>query len=181
MEKNKKNFRNYPDKCRCCEDFLSINEKKLVYRWPLCSVVIPANPSVDRENGGHLILFPHRHAIKRSDLKPDEAVALMRASMIVEQAMRDVFPLLGIDLANINICDCGNLKADEPDEKRHLHWHFYGRARDNKNYSHRQFLNFPPRGSDYYKNIKPLTGKDRLLLKNRIEKLEQSPRFRFKQ
>ena len=173
------NKNNYPDNCRCCRDYLSPKEDKLVYQWPLCSVVIPVKPSIDREKGGHLILFPHRHVAKRSELKPKEAIALMRASMIIEQVMYDVLPSLGIDLVNINIQDNGNLNIDEPYEKRHLHIHFYGRARDNINYLHREFLSLPLRNSKYYKNITSFGEKDRRLLKAKIDELEKNLKFKF--
>lgn len=169
----------YPNDCRCCHDYLFLKEDKLVYRWPLCSIIIPTKPSIDRKNGGHLILFPHRHVARRSELKPQEATALMRASMIIEQAIYDILPSLSIGLVNINIQDNGNFNIDEPYKKRHLHLHFYGRVRDNKNYSHRAFLSLPPRSSKYYKNITPFKEKDRRLLKARINELEKSSKFKF--
>lgn len=165
---------NYYHSCRCCQDFLSSKEDKLIYRWRFCSVIIPREPSIDREKGGHLILFPHRHVLKRLELEPQEAIDLMRASMIIEKAMYEVLPSLGIDLVNINIQDNGNLNIDEPIEKRHLHWHFYGRVRDDKNFSHRQFLNLPPRGSDYYKNQKPFTENDRRALRDKIAEIDKN-------
>lgn len=170
---------NYPNDCRCCHNYLFPQKDKLVYRWPLCSVIIPVKPSIDRKKGGHLILFPHRHVVRRSELKPKEAIALMRTSMIIEQTMYEVIPSLGIDLVNINIQDNRNLSIDEPYEKKHLHIHFYGRVRDNKNYSHRDFLSLPSRNSNYYKNITTFGEKDRQLLKARIEGLEKDPRFKF--
>jgi diadenosine tetraphosphate (Ap4A) HIT family hydrolase len=169
----------YPKHCRCCRDYLSPKKDKLVYRWSLCSVIIPVKPSIDRKNGGHLILFPHRHVVRRSELKPKEAIALMRASMIIEQAMYDILPSLGIDLVNINIQDNGNLNIDEPSEKRHFHLHFYGRVRDDIDYSHREFLCLPPTGSEYYKNLTSFNIKDKELLRARIKELNKDPRFRF--
>ncbi|MBU1292272.1 HIT domain-containing protein [Patescibacteria group bacterium] len=170
---------NYPEQCRCCSDYLSSKKDKLVYQWSLCSVIIPIKPSIDRKRGGHLILFPHRHIVKRSDLNSQEAIALMRASMIIEQAMYDVLPSLGIDLVNINIQDSGNLKVDEPFEKRHLHLHFYGRIKDNKDYTHRRFLCLPSRDSEYYNNLKSFNKKDIILLKERIKELDKDTRFDF--
>jgi len=171
---------NYPNDCRCCRDYLFPKKDKLIYRWPLCSVIIPAKPSIDRKKGSHLILFPHRHVAKRAELKPEEAIALMRASMIIEQAMYDIFPSLGINLVNINIQDNGNLNVDNAYKKKHLHIHFYGRARDNKKHSHREFLSLPPRNSDYYKKITSLKEKDRQLLEARIKELDNDPKFDFR-
>ena len=169
----------YPNKCKCCRDYLFPKKNRLIYQWQLCSVIIPIRPSINRKKGGHLILFPHRHVVKRSELKPKEAIALMRASMIIEQTMYDVLPSLGIDLVNINIQDNGNLNIDEPYEKRHLHIHFYGRVRDNINYSHREFLSLPPRNSKYYKNITSFGEKDGRLLKAGIDELEKNSKFKF--
>lgn len=170
---------NFPDVCGCCRDYVLPEKQKIVYQWELCSVIIPKKPSVDRKDGGHLILFPHRHITKRSDLLPNEAIALMRSSMIVEQALYDVLLSLGIDLVNVNIGDYGNRKADEPFEKRHLHLHFYGRVRDDKNFSHKEYLCLPPKGSKYYDSIVPFSEKDRKLLRKRIEELDNERRFDF--
>lgn len=169
---------NYPDKCRCCQDYLS-KKDNLAYQWPLCSVIVPIKPSIDRKNGGHLILFPHRHIVKRSELNSKEAIALMRASMIIEQAMYDVLPSLGMDLVNINIQDNGNLNVDEPYEKRHLHIHFYGRIRDNKNYSHRKFLSLPSRDSNHYDKIRSFNKKEIEPLHKKVKELEKNRRFNF--
>jgi len=111
-------------------------------------------------------------------LEPKEALAVMRASMIIERAMYEILPSLGIDLVNINIQDNGNLNVDEP-ENRHFHLHFYGRVRDNKNFSHREFLCLPLRESDYYRNLISFDKRDKEILANRIKELEASQKFDF--
>src|SRR5436853_6186902 len=74
-----------------------------VYEDRYFEVVSPEFPLNCRDDGGHLVLLKKEKVTDRSDMTCQEAIAFMRASMIIGCVMYDV---LGVERMNYE--DLGN-------------------------------------------------------------------------
>ncbi len=136
------------------------------------------NPHIDRENGGHIIIFPKIPVVDRQHLSPKKAIELMRLTIVVGQAMTKVMNEHGVDIGRINYQDNGNWSVFESTGP-HLHVHIYGRAKSAKIQKYGQACNFPhiAEKPEYYTHLKPLTKEDTKDIKTEIEKLLKEEKF----
>src|SRR4051812_6982346 len=85
-------------------------------------IIAPEHPHVSRGDGGHLIINPKVAVEDRTHLSREQAIELMKLTMIAGAAMKAVLTKSGIDIGRINYQDNGNWRHE-------LHVHLYGRAR----------------------------------------------------
>lgn len=118
-------------------------------------------PHVSREDGGHIKIYPKKRILDRQQLTPRQAIEVMRLTMVVGQAMKDVMNRHGVDIGRINYQDNGNWTVFKP-QGSYFHIHLYGRAKSAKVHKYGQACFFPHRDDDpeYYKDFKPLNEDD---------------------
>jgi diadenosine tetraphosphate (Ap4A) HIT family hydrolase len=148
------------------------NVNPTVYEDKYFEIISPQFPLNCREDGGHLILLKREKVTDRSDMTYQEAIAFMRASMIIGRAMYDV---LGIERMNYE--DLGNWGVDDPGGAK-MHLHFFGRSREQIHQIRGHHLFLYPKGHNIYKgHLKPLTEQDVARLKARITELVREPKY----
>ena len=135
-------------------------------------------PHIDREDGGHIKIYPKVKILDRQQLSPKKATELMRLTIIVGQAMTKIMNEHGVDIGRVNYQDNGNWSVFKP-EGSYLHIHLYGRAKSAKTYKYGQACFFPHREKEpkYYENFKPLTKEDVKDIRTEIEKLFKEKKF----
>lgn len=135
-------------------------------------------PHIDRNDGGHIKIYPKVRIVDRQQLSPKQAIELMRLTIVVGQAMTKVMNEHGVDIGRINYQDNGNWSVFKP-EGPYLHIHLYGRAKSAKIQKYGQACYFPHREEkpDYYEKLKPLIGEDIKGIRTEIEKLFKEEKF----
>ena len=135
-------------------------------------------PHIDRDDGGHIKIYPKVRTLDRQQLSPKHAVELMRLTVVVGQAMTKIMNEHGVDIGRINYQDNGNWTVFKP-EGSYLHIHLYGRAKSAKTHKYGQACIFPHREEEpkYYENFKPLNKEDIRDIRNEIEKLFREEKF----
>jgi diadenosine tetraphosphate (Ap4A) HIT family hydrolase len=122
-------------------------------------------PEVDRLEGGHLKIGPKRNMVDRTELTPEEAIELMRFTIVAGKAMVKGMAKSGIKIGRINYQDNGNWTP-------HFHIHLYGRAVDAK------IQKFgDPIISGHQEGFSKLNDKDIIAIKNEIKTLFDSKKF----
>lgn len=95
------------------------------------------SPHVSRNDGGHIVIDPRVAVEDRTQLTREQAVELMKMTMVAGTAMKTVLTRKGIDIGRINYQDNGNWRQE-------LHVHLYGRARGAALQPWGHALAFPP-------------------------------------
>ena len=96
-----------------------------------------AQPHVSRSDGGHIVIDPRVAVEDRTQLTREQAIELVKLTMVAGAAMRTVLARQGIDIGRINYQDNGNWRHE-------LHVHLYGRARGAVLQPWGHALAFPP-------------------------------------
>ena len=109
----------------------------LVYESLHFEIVVPERPHVTRSDGGHLIINPKVAVDDRTKLTREQAVELVKLTMVTGEAMTTVLTRRGIPIGRINYQDNGNWRHE-------LHVHLYGRSRDATIQPWGTFLQIPP-------------------------------------
>ena len=150
----------------------------IIYKTKNFIVEAVEKPHVDRDDGGHIKIYPKIKLIDRQQLSPGLAIKLMRLTIVVGQAMTKVMNKHGVDIGRMNYQDNGNWTVFKP-EGPYLHIHLYGRAKSAKVQKYGQACYFPDRQEkgEYYKNFKPLNKKDIEDIKIEIEKLFKEKKY----
>ncbi len=131
-------------------------------------------PHVSRSDGGHIVIDPKVAVEDRTQLTPEQAVELVKLTMVGGEAMKTVLARKGIDIGRINYQDNGNWRAE-------LHVHLYGRARGATLQPWGHALAFPPTREAFRKemgNLEPLREDDIVELRAEITRLLASEKFR---
>ena len=137
-------------------------------------IAVPPHPHVSRSDGGHLIIHPKAPVEDRTKLTRDQAVELMKLTMVAGEAMKTVLTQRGIDLGRINYQDNGNWRHA-------LHVHLYGRARSATIQPYGHALAFPPTREAFMKemgDLEPLNQGDVAALRAEIERLLATEKYR---
>ena len=150
----------------------------LIFETEAFSVESREKPHLDREDGGHVTIFPKEKVCDRYDLDPERAIKLMRLTMVVGQAMTTVMNRNGVDIGRINYQDNGNWSVFRP-EGAWLHIHLYGRAKSAKRQPYGQACVFPhiAEHPEFYADLKPLNDEDVRGMRFEIERLLQEERY----
>lgn len=142
----------------------------LIFETDKFMVVAHDQPHHDRDNGGHLKIFPKTHYRTRIEMPMDEYLAMMSLVKIAGEAVIKIMREKGIDVVRINYQDNGNWSYF-PEVKKDplIHVHLYVRSNNEKHPTNderfRAFpeaLNFPYKGSnpEYYVSFKPYSAQD---------------------
>ncbi|OGL52760.1 hypothetical protein A3K55_01375 [Candidatus Shapirobacteria bacterium RBG_13_44_7] len=150
----------------------------IIYKTKNFTVESPEKPHVDRNDGGHIKIYPNIRLTDRQQLSPEFAIELMRLTIMVGQAMIKVMNEHGVDIGRINYQDNGNWTVFSP-EGSYLHIHLYGRAKSARVHKYGQACFFPHRDEhpEFYKNFKPLNDNDVRDIEAEIERLLSSDKF----
>lgn len=128
-------------------------------------------PFVSREDGGHIkITVKDKSITDRTKLSVDQAIELMRFSIIVGKAFEKVMNAQGIPVVKINYQDMGNW-AWKQGVIPHLHLHIFGRSENAKKQVFPEAVYLPDRSTGFYEGFVPLSAEDISLLKSEIDYL----------
>jgi len=137
-------------------------------------LVVPERPHVARSDGGHLVIHPKVAVEDRTQLTREQAIELVKLTMVAGEAMKTVLTARGIDLGRINYQDNGNWRPE-------LHVHLYGRARSAVLQPWGHALAFPPTAAAFREqmgNLEPLSAEDAADLSAEITRLWNSEKYR---
>ena len=137
-------------------------------------IVAPGQPHVTRADGGHLVIHPKTRVEDRTQLSREQAIELVKLTMVAGEAMKNVLTRRGIDIGRINYQDNGNWRGE-------LHVHLYGRARSATIQPFGQPLKFPPTKQAFVEqmgDLEPLTAEDIRELNAAIAALLDSEKYR---
>jgi diadenosine tetraphosphate (Ap4A) HIT family hydrolase len=137
-------------------------------------ITAPERPHVSRGDGGHLIINPKLPVEDRTRLSREQAIELVKLTMVAGEAMTTVMTRRGIDIGRINYQDNGNWRHE-------LHVHLYGRARGAKIQPYGHALAFPPTREAFLRemgDLEPLGAEDVAALKVEIERLLRTEKYR---
>ena len=129
---------------------------------------------MSRGDGGHLIINPKVVVEDRTHLSREQAVELVKLTMVAGEAMQTVLTQRGIDIGRINYQDNGNWRHE-------LHVHMYGRARGATLQIWGHPLAFPPTAAAFKAqmgNLEPLTADDVAALKAEMVRLLATDKYR---
>jgi len=136
------------------------------------------SPLVDRRDGGHITIDPKFKIAARQDLTPQQAIELMRLTIVAGEAMTYVMNQHGVDIGRINYQDNGNWSVFKP-EGPQLHYHLYGRAKSATQQKYGQTLYMPHKDEhpEYYAQLQKLTVDDETYIRARMT--EQFKRSKY--
>ena len=150
----------------------SIYKMALIYEAIHFLVESVEEPHIDRNDGGHIIIYPKIKVCDRQQLSSELAIELMELTIIVGKAMSSEMNKNGVDIGRINYQDNGNWSVFNVDGP-FLHIHLYGRAKSAKIQKYGQACFFPhiDENPEYYEKFKPLNSDDVKSIKIEIENL----------
>lgn len=131
-------------------------------------------PHVSRSDGGHIVIDPRVAVEDRTHLSREQAIELVKLTMVAGEAMKTVLARKGIDIGRINYQDNGNWRHE-------LHVHLYGRARGATLQPWGHALAFPPTREAFRRemgNLEPLREDDIAELKAEIARLLATEKYR---
>jgi diadenosine tetraphosphate (Ap4A) HIT family hydrolase len=146
----------------------------LVFESEHFEIAVPPHPHIARNDGGHLIIHPKVAVEDRTKLTRDQAVELMKLTMVAGEAMKNVLTSRGIDVGRINYQDNGNWRHE-------LHVHLYGRARGATIQPYGHALAFPPTREAFMQemgDLERLNDDDVAALRTEIARLLGSSKYR---
>ena len=103
-------------------------------------------PHVSRSEGGHIVIDPKVVVEDRTQLSREQAIELIKLTMVSGEAMKTVLSRKGINIGRINYQDNGNWRAE-------LHVHLYGRAQGATLQPFGHALAFPPTREAFRKEM----------------------------
>ncbi len=131
-------------------------------------------PHVARGDGGHIVIDPKIPVEDRTLLTREQAIELMKLTMVGGEALKTVLTRRGINIGRINYQDNGNWRPE-------LHVHIYGRALDAKRQPYGRALDFCGTREDFRRGMGPLEALDAddiSALREEIARLLCSDRYR---
>jgi len=146
----------------------------LVFESEHFEITTPERPHVSRSDGGHLIVNPKVPVEDRTRLTRDQAVEMVKLTMVAGEAMKNVLTSRGIEIGRINYQDNGNWRHE-------LHVHLYGRARGAVIQTYGHPISLPPTPEKFREqmgNLEPLTADDIAALKAEITRLMGTEKYR---
>ena len=144
----------------------------IIFESVYFTVTAHHKPHIDRSEGGHIKIAPKERVRDRQSLAPEQAIELMRLTIVTGEAMTRVLRRNGIDIGRINYQDNGNWSVFAP-EGPYLHIHLYGRAKDARKQPYGQACFFPHMDErpEFYEDLEPLSEEDCSGIRAEIERL----------
>jgi diadenosine tetraphosphate (Ap4A) HIT family hydrolase len=140
--------------------------------------VIAADPAlVTREEGGHIVILPKFSIPDRTQLTPAQASEYMKLSMVVGEALKNVLAKQGIDIGIVNYQDMGNWRIGKP-EGLLMHMNIFGRATNAVIQKYGDAVQLPRKNTGFYDKFEPLNENDKKLIKEEIERLLASDKYK---
>lgn len=106
----------------------------------------------------------------RTKLSPEQAIELMRLTMVVGEAMEVALTRRGIPIVKINYQDMGNW-AFKTGNKNYCHVHILGRAKNAVYQPFPESVQLPDRSTGFYDKFEPLNNGDVEEIKKEIERV----------
>ena len=138
------------------------------------TILAPEHPHVSRGDGGHLIINPRVAVEDRTKLTREQAIELVKLTMVAGEAMKTVLTRKGIDIGRVNYQDNGNWRHE-------LHVHIYGRARGATIQTWGHPLSFPPTAQaqkELAGTLEPLNDGDVTELRAEMTRLLATEKYR---
>ena len=135
------------------------SDDNVVLRTALYDVRVPRRPHIPKDEGGHIVIYPHTEVSEFFELPYGEAVAIACA---VQQVTRGLFAFMreiGHPLYTVNVQDNGNW-AFLRGEAKSFHLHVYGRAIDEVHQEYGRALSFHGQSSRLWDTFEPLSRDD---------------------
>jgi len=148
-----------------------------IYETENFKILAVARPFIDRNEGGHILIFPKVPVRDRTLLTPKLAIEYTKLSMIVGEALKSAMARRGVDIGIVNYQDMGNWGVFKP-EGPTLHMHIYGRATTATAQKYGEAVKLPYRKTGFYDSFKPLDEKDIQEIKLDIQKLIASDKYK---
>lgn len=134
-------------------------------------------PFVSRNDGGHIrIKVKDLSITDRTKLNPEQAIELMRLTMIVGDAFETAMNKRGIPVVKINYQDMGNWAA-KTNTQPFLHVHVFGRSKDAVKQSWPESVYLPDRGTGFYEGFESLNEDDRTEILTQIELVSKENKY----
>lgn len=147
-----------------------------IYTSPNFVVESFETPHVDRNDGGHIRIYPKQEILDRTELTPVLAKEFMRLTMVVGKAMKIAMTKQGLTIMRINYQDMGNWTY-KLGKTPFFHLHIYGRAKEAKYQPYQEAVQLPDRSTGFYDKFKPLTKSDGLEIKKQIELIFKEKKY----
>ena len=149
----------------------------LIYETKNFIVESREKPFVSRTEGGHVrISVKDKTITDRTKLDPEQAIELMRLSMIVGEAFEIAMINRGIPVVKINYQDMGNW-AFKTGEKPYLHYHIFGRASNSIKQLWPESVYLPDRSTGFYDKFEPLNDEDIVEIQKQIKLVENGEKY----
>lgn len=134
-------------------------------------------PFVSRTDGGHIrIKVKDLSIADRTKLNPEQAIELMRLTMVVGEAFETAMNKRGIPIVKINYQDMGNWAA-KTNTKPFLHVHVFGRSKDAVKQPWPESVYLPDRGTGFYEGFEPLNEDDQTEILTQIELVSKENKY----
>jgi hypothetical protein len=128
-------------------------------------------PLVSRADGGNIRIVSKDSSIAdRTKLLPNQAVELMRLSIVVGEAFESAMNKRGIPIVKVNYQDMGNW-AFKNGKQPVLHIHVFGRAKNAVKQPFPEAVYLPDRSTGFYTGFEPLNSDDIHAIREEILKL----------
>ena len=135
-------------------------------------------PFVTRTDGGHIrIRIKDQTIPDRTRLSAQQAIELMRLTMVVGEALEKGMNEIGIPVVKINYEELGNWAYKPGGGHPFLHIHIFGRARNAVFQPFPEAVFLPDRSSGFYDNFEPLTVDDEQKILAHINSLLAEDRY----
>lgn len=135
-------------------------------------------PFVSREEGGHIrVRIRDEEIADQTMLSPPQAIELVRLTMIVGQALLYGMNKRGVPVVRINYQEMGNWAAKN-NTRPFLHVHIFGRSKEAVAQPYTEAVYLPDRSTGFYDNFVPLNEDDIVLIKNKMEELFGTEKFK---
>lgn len=149
----------------------------LVYESENFTIETADRPFVSREEGGHIRIWPKVKVSDRTKLSPPLAIEYMKLSMVLGEAMKSGLGRRGIDIGIINYQDMGNWGVFKP-EGPTLHLQVFGRAKTATKQKYGEAVYLPQRDTGFYDTFEPLNDEDIKEIREDIEKLMNTEKYK---
>ena len=162
-----------------------VEDGKVIWETENFMVVVPPNPLVSREEGGHIIIIGKNDKYKydsRLDFNPKEVLEVQRLCQMICNAYKKAMKERNINIVRINYFEAGNwaFKKDYMKNnkvKTFYHEHIFGRVIDAKKQVFPEAPYLPNRNTGFYDGFEPLDDNDIECIIKEMEILNNSERY----
>lgn len=145
-----------------------VEGRKVIWETDNFIVVVPPDPHISREEGGHLIIIGKGDKCRynsRLDFTPQEILEVQRLCQMICNAYKKAMKKRNIDIVRINYFEAGNwaYKNEYKENgviKPFYHEHIYGRTLNAKKQVFPEAPYLPNRNTGFYDDFEPLNDED---------------------